>query len=73
MIERLAIIDHITHKLYIEDVDIEVLEKKYNGEEEAFLADAYGFKEGDYSWDYITEAAYMSAESLEFSDIIFNP
>ena len=56
--ERLAIIDHSTHKLYVEDVDDEVLQQ-YGGEEEKYIEDMYNF-EGDYSWDYIVEAEYLN-------------
>ena len=58
--ERLAIIDHEAHKLFVEDVSEEDL-AKYNGEEEAYIKDNYTFK-GNWSWDYITDASYFSEE-----------
>ena len=38
--ERLAIIDHDRHRLFIEDVNDEML-AKYNGEEQAYIDDNY--------------------------------
>lgn len=54
--ERLVIIDHETHQLYIEDVSEEEIEK-YGGEQE-YIEENY-FLEGDYSWDYITDIQYF--------------
>ena len=65
--ERLVIIDHAAHTLFIEDVADEQL-KKYNGEEEAYIRDNYTF-EGDWSWDYITDIEYIpedDATPMEF-------
>ena len=47
--ERLAILDHSSHRLYIEDVTEETLQQ-YDGEEEKYIEDTYKF-DGDYSWD----------------------
>ena len=55
--ERLVIIDHAAHTLFIEDVADEQL-KKYNGEEEAYIRDNYTF-EDDWSWDYVTDIEYI--------------
>lgn len=71
--ERLAILDHSNHRLYVEDVSEESLEK-YNGEEEAYIKDNYTF-EGDYSWDYITDAEYIPMDDptpmeVEFTDLL---
>ena len=55
---RVAIIDHANHNLFIEDIDENVLEEKYNGEEEAYIKDTYDF-EGEWSWDYIVSAQYF--------------
>lgn len=51
---RLAIIDHESHHLFIEDVSDEAL-AKYNGEEEAYIKDNYCIHD-NFSWDYITQA-----------------
>ena len=48
---RLAIIDHNTHTLHIDEVDEELINSKYEGEEERYIDEVYGF--GNYSWDYI--------------------
>lgn len=71
--ERLAILDHSNHRLYVEDVSEETLEK-YNGEEEAYIKDNYTF-EGDYSWDYITDTEYIPMDDptpmdVEFTDLL---
>lgn len=49
--EKLAIIDHNTHTLYIDEVDEELINSKYEGEEEKYIDDVYGFD--NYSWDYV--------------------
>ena len=54
--ERLVIIDHATHTLYVDDVSEETLQQ-YGGEEEKYIEDNYTF-DGDYSWDFITDAEY---------------
>ena len=54
---RLAIINHADHTLMVEDVNESVLETEYGGDEQAYINDNYTF-EGDYSWDWITDAEY---------------
>lgn len=71
--ERLVIIDHADHTLFIEDVADEALEQ-YGGSEEAYIKDNYTF-EGDFSWDFITDAEYFpEGEStpveVEFRDLV---
>ena len=56
--ERLAIIDHKEHRLYIEDVTDEEL-AKYNGDEQEYIEDNYNFLCGEYSWDYIVDSVYI--------------
>ena len=69
--ERLAILDHANHKLYIEDVSEETLEQ-YGGEEEKYIEDNYEF-DCDYSWDYIVEAEYLPNDNDgDFINIDFN-
>ena len=53
--ERLVIIDHLEHCVYIEDVSDEDLEK-YHGEEEDYIKDNYNLE--FYSWDYVTDVLY---------------
>lgn len=76
--ERLVIIDHESHTLFIEDVSDEAL-AKYNGEEEAYINDNYcghGNFSGNFSWDYITQTQYIrDCEDTEvyvinFDDVI---
>ena len=67
---RLAIIDHETHNLFIEDVSDEAL-AKYNGEEEAYIKDNYCIHD-NFSWEYITSAQYIpDCEDTEVYDIDF--
>lgn len=55
---RIAVIDHSTHELYVEDINNELLNAEpYNGDVQAYIDDNYTF-EGDYSWDYIVDASY---------------
>lgn len=58
--KRLAIIDHENHALYIEDINEEILEGQYGGDEQLYIDDNYSLK--NYSWDWITDAQYF----LEF-------
>lgn len=60
MIERIVILDHENHQVFIEDIDTEVLEKKYNGEEE-YIKDNYTLGEF-WTWDYITNITYVPTE-----------
>lgn len=55
--ERIVIIDHADHKVYIEDLTDEKL-AKYDGSEQDYIDDNYDFQ-GDYSWDYVTEVNYL--------------
>lgn len=58
--ERLVIIDHAEHTLFIEDVTDEQL-AKYDGKEEDYIKDNYTF-EGDWSWEYVTDIEYIPAD-----------
>lgn len=62
--ERLVIIDHDSHTLYIEDVNEDVLYNKYNGQEEDYIKDTYSISD-NYSWDYIVSAQYIPENSDE--------
>lgn len=50
---RIAIIDHNEHDLIIEDINEEVLEKEYGGDEQKYIDDNYDIE--NYSWDWITD------------------
>lgn len=55
---RIAIIDHADHRLYVEDINNDVLNAEpYEGDLQAYIDDNYIF-EGKYSWDYIVGALY---------------
>jgi hypothetical protein len=54
---RLAIIDNVNHTLYVEDINEEILEGQYGGDEQLYIEDNYSLKE--YSWDWITETQYF--------------
>ena len=56
-IRRIAIIDHASHKLMVEDVDVNKLENEYGGDEQRYIDENYTF-EGDYSWDWIIDTEY---------------
>jgi len=52
----IAIIDHLNHQLFIEFADEQLIQDKFNGEEEDYIRDKYGFKDEDvFSWEYLTE------------------
>lgn len=72
MIERIAIIDHDNHALFVEDIDIDVLESKYNGEEEDYIRDNYACFSGNFSWDYIVDTCYTpisgNSTTIEWED-----
>jgi len=52
----LAIIDHLEHQLFIENADENEIQEKYNGEEEDYIRDKYGFTDDDlFSWEYLTQ------------------
>ena len=55
---RIAIIDHASHELMIEDVNEQELENQYGGDEQKYIDNNYTF-EGEYSWDWITDTQYF--------------
>ena len=54
VMRRIAIIDHTNHTLFVEDINEEILEGQYGGDEQIYIDDNYNLKE--YSWDWITDA-----------------
>ena len=54
---RIAIIDHDSHTLFVEDINDEILQGQYGGEEQNYIDDNYSL--GDYSWDYIVDSQYF--------------
>lgn len=72
--ERIAIIDHNEHKLFIEDIDEDVLQEKYHGEEEDYIKDNYALSD-NWTWEFITSTVYYFGEEpdsieVEFSDLV---
>ena len=67
---RLAIIDHASHTLYVEDVNKTELEDNYGGDEQAYINDNYTF-DGEYSWDWIIDAEYFPEGQCESIEIDF--
>ena len=64
---RIVIIDHDNHSLVIDDVDEEVLENDYNGDEQAYIDANYWIGE-NYSWDWIIEQTrYVNGEEVPFN------
>lgn len=55
---RIAIIDHSTHTLYVEDIDEYELINKYSDDEQKYIDEHYAF-DGEYSWDWIVDAQYF--------------
>ena len=67
---RIAIIDHITHTLMVEDIDEYELKVKYGDDEQKYIDDNYTF-EGEYSWDWITDAEYFREFDKDLIEINF--
>ena len=59
--ERIAIIDHDNHTLWIEDINDENLEK-YNGSEQDYIDDNYNLV--NYDWDYIVDTRYIPDDNI---------
>lgn len=66
---RLAIIDHVTHELFVEDVTMTEIEQV--GGEQEYIDQNYTF-EGEYSWDFIAEATYYSETDKTGRNIMFD-
>ena len=69
---RIAIIEHKSHTLYVEDINNEILEGQYGGDEQLYIDENYSLEE--YSWDYITDAQYFPESEktpieINFKDI----
>lgn len=67
---RIAIIDHASHELMIEDVNEQELEDQYGGDEQKYIDDNYTF-EGDYSWDWITDTQYFPEDESDPVEVNF--
>lgn len=60
--ERIAIIDHEMHKLFVEDVDMDIINEEYGGNEEDYIVSTYSLSK-NWSWDYIIEAEYIPIDA----------
>ena len=71
---RIAIIDHNEHDLIIEDINEEVLEKEYGGDEQKYIEDNYDIEH--YSWNWIIDSYYLPNDdngdfiTVEFSKLV---
>ena len=71
---RIAIIDHNEHDLIIEDINEEVLEKEYGGDEQKYIDDKYDIE--NYSWNWIIDSYYLPNDdngdfiTVEFSKLV---
>ena len=69
---RIAITDHKNHSLMVEDINEEILEGQYGGDEQLYIDENYNLE--DYSWDYIIDAQYFPESEktpieINFEDI----
>ncbi len=58
--KRIAIIDNATHTLFVEDINDEILEGQYGGDEQLYIDSNYSLR--DYSWDWIIDTQYISED-----------
>jgi hypothetical protein len=70
--KRIAIIDHTNHTLFVEDINEEILEGLYGGDEQMYIDDNYSLD--DCSWDWIIDTQYFSENysmpiKINFEDI----
>ena len=54
---KIAVIDHDNHTLYVEDINDDILQGQYGGEEQLYIDDNYSTE--NYSWDYIVDTQYF--------------
>ena len=70
--ERIVIIDHNEHELYIEDISDEILDAPdWNGEEE-YIKENYDVE--NFSWDFVVGSYYFPADDkipikINFEDL----
>lgn len=60
---KLCIISHVQHEVYIDAISVSELESKYNGEEEAFIKDAYDYPDDYLKNGYVTWEWFLSLEA----------
>ena len=57
--KRIAIINHATQTLFVEDINEGALEEQYNNDIEMYIHDNY-YPTDDLSWGQINDAQYIS-------------
>lgn len=69
----LAIIDHLEHQLFIENADENEIKEKYNGEEEDYIRDKYGFTDDDlFSWEYLKQRIEIIGDIKDMYQMMVN-
>ena len=68
--ERIAILDHDNHTLFIEDIPDEILDAPEWDDEEAYIRDNYDIEH--FSWDFIVESYYIPDDYSDPIEIDFN-
>ncbi len=66
---RIVIIDHDRHTLFVEDINEEILEEQYGGDEQLYINDNYNVK--NYSWDWIIDTQYFQEHDKTLIEINF--
>ena len=54
---KIAVIDHDSHTLYVEDINDDILQGQYGSDEQLYIDDNYSIE--NYSWDYIVDTQYL--------------
>lgn len=65
---QIAIIDHNEHRLFVEDIDEDILNEKYGGDEQKYIDAHYDME--NYSWDYIVNTTYIPSNCSSIDDTI---
>ena len=61
MKERIVILDHDNHRCFIEDIDMDMLDENYDGQEEEYIKAHYTLGEF-WTWDFVTDIEYVNDE-----------
>lgn len=66
---RIVVIDHESHTLYVEDINDEILQGQYGGDEQLYID--YNYSAKNYSWDYIVDTQYIPEDDKTPVEINF--
>ena len=70
---RIAIIDHSTKYLFVEDIDEETFEKEYGGDGEKYIKTNYDLSD-KWTWDIIEQTEYIPIDDdpiiVDFEDLL---